>query len=181
MLESFFFLLVSVHGRFVLFPAELISLLADNYMDRSTAFKNSTTFIIISSSEDTVFSQAVRALIPNSFAWKEQNEISETNYINHIKISYKRRSTRALFAHEMQSKRMTSYAFRHSDRSTEQGSFHIRDIFVRILSATGRWNRLRTIRETDFQDHTKLLSCSNSEIVRTIASFSRRTLLWVCL
>ena len=96
----FLFLLASVRGRFVPFAAQLISLLAGNYMDRSTAFKNSTTFFILSSSEDTVFSQAVRALIPNSFAWKEQNEISETNYINHIKISYKRQSTRALFEHK---------------------------------------------------------------------------------
>ena len=42
-----------------------------NYNDRSTAFKNSITFFMASSSEDTVFSHAVRALIPNSFAWKD--------------------------------------------------------------------------------------------------------------
>ena len=47
------------------------SLSAGNYMDRSTAFKNSTTFFMASSSVDTVFSQAVRDLIPNSFACEE--------------------------------------------------------------------------------------------------------------
>ena len=39
------------------------------YNARSTAFKNSTTFFMASSSEDpTVFSHAIRALIPNSLA-----------------------------------------------------------------------------------------------------------------
>jgi len=45
------------------------------YNDRSTAFRNSTTFLMVSSSDDTAFSQAVRALIPNSFACKTDQRI----------------------------------------------------------------------------------------------------------
>ena len=49
--------------------------LSTAYIDLSTAFKNSTRFLMVPSSEEAAFSQAVRALIPKSLACNENKNL----------------------------------------------------------------------------------------------------------